>query len=92
MMLLLLAIFATLLVTKEIVLGLIRINTILVSFALMTTWESILIDGSQARMLLTRLILCISHDYLDGLQILGARPDTLYQLQILALHVLMSLG
>ena len=92
MMVLLLAIFAALLVTKEIILGLIWINAIFVSLVLMTTWKSILIDGTHTRMLLIRLILCIRHDNLDGLQILGTCPNTLNQLQILALHVLMSFG
>ena len=75
---LLIIIFAFL-VTKEVVLGLILVDPIVVSLVLVTTRDAILVDYSaHARVFLARLVLSVCHDYLYGFEVLGTRSNTLH--------------
>ena len=85
--------FLPLLITEEIILGLVRINTIFMSLVLVSTRDAILVNASHTCMLLSRLqvVLSIGHDNFDSLEIFGARTDTLHELHVLALHILVTL-
>ena len=75
----LLVIIFAFLVTKEVVLGLILVDPIVVSLVLMTTRDAIFVNHSaHARVLLARLVLSVCHDYLYGFEVLGTRSNTLH--------------
>ena len=68
-----------LLVSKEVVLGLILIDTIVMPLILVSAWNTILIDCcAHTWVLLTGLVLSVGHDYLHGFEVLSTRTDTLH--------------
>ena len=69
-LMLLLSFFIALLVTEEIILGLIRVNTVIVSFVLMTARYTILVYNSHALVVLFprfQVVLYVGHEDLYGL-------------------------
>ena len=84
-----------LLVSEQVVLGLIRIYWhIIVSLFFVAAGNTILIDASKRGCLVTRLhfVLGIGHKHLNSFEVLSASSDPLHELQILAFHVLMTLS
>ena len=68
-----------LLVSKEVVLGLILIDTIVMPLVLVSAWNAILIDWcAHTWMLLTGLVLSVGHNYLYGFQVLSTCTDALH--------------
>ena len=77
-MMLLTIIFA-LLVSKEVVLGLILIDTIVMPLILVSAWNTILIDCcAHTWMLLTGLVMSVGHDYFHGFEVLSTCTNTLH--------------
>ena len=68
-----------LLVSKEVVLGLILIDTIVMPLILVSAWNAILIDYcAHTWVLLTGLVLSVGHDYLHGFEVLSTCTDALH--------------
>ena len=80
-------------IVEQVVLSLAITVTAHVSLFLVSARQAILVQNSSKVRLLARFeLLCICHDYLDSLEILSASTYSLHKLQILTLHVLVTLG